>query len=270
MKLSVNTARRKPELEYIEAGTGSTLFFLHGISGNTEIWCPQLGLFSNKFRAIGWNARGYGNSKAINHTIDFSEFAKDLYRLTKHLRLEKINLCGHSMRGRIALDVAERFPEIVNSLILLNTFFTYDKKFSFKQRQGFLLNRRKLLIEDGLTLEEFGLKIILQMLGKNASGATKLKILNTRCSLNISSYINAVESMVMYEKVCNLESLSVPTLILAGARDTIPPPPAIALKMNDRIENSVLIMIESIGLCLNLEEPQLFNGNISKFLSKIK
>ena len=253
---------------YLEKGDGPVIIFLHGISGNKEIWIPQLKLFSKQFRAISWDARGYGQTEPIKESFDFGHFARDLYVMTQHLNLDKIILCGHSMGGRIALDFSERYPKIVHSLILANTFFGYDESFTKVERLGFLKKRQKLLKDNGLTLRQFGEKIIPQMIGPHTSVPVKNKILQTMLTLNVESYLNTVESMVMYEKVCDLESINVPTLIITGSNDTIIPP-AISTRMNKRIRNSTLLVIKETGHFVNLESPQLFNEAVLDFLNRL-
>lgn len=256
-------------LSYLEKGDGPTIILLHGISGNKEIWVPQLKIFSKQFRTISWDARGYGQSQSIKNSFNFSQFTSDLYELVQHLKLDKIVLCGHSMGGRIALDFAEAHPSMVRSLILVNTFFGYNESFTKTQRLGFLEKRKKLLIDDGLTLREFGEKIIPQMIGPNANSFVENKILETILTLNVESYLNTVESMVMYERVSDLASIEAPTLIITGSRDTISPP-EISVQMNKKIKNSKLLVIEEAGHFVNLESPRLFNEGVIDFLNRVK
>ena len=120
-----------------------------------------------------------------------------------------------------------------------------------------------------MTLNQFGKKIIPQMLGGNAPYSVKQKILQTITTLDIKNYLNTVESMVMYERVCELESIEVPTLILTGEKDTITPK-NIAIEMHSRINNSKLVLIEDVGHFVNLESPELFNKTVLDFLNKLK
>ena len=268
-QISLSNSSSNVVLNYLRSGTGKPLLFLHGISGSKEIWLPQMDFFANQFETISWNARGYGGTQNVPKRFDFFNFSSDLHELVEQLKINKVNLCGHSMGGRIALDFAERFPELVNSLILVNTFFGYDKQFTTEQRLGFLRKRKKLLEEDGLTLKQFGKKIIPQMLGVNAPYGVEQKILQTITTLDIKNYLNTVESMVMYQRVCELESIEVPTLIFTGEKDTITPK-NIAIEMHSRINNSKLVLIEEAGHFVNLEAPELFNQTVLDFLNKLK
>jgi pimeloyl-ACP methyl ester carboxylesterase len=63
-----------------------------------------------------------------------------------------------------------------------------------------------------------------------------------------------------------LSSMHVPTLILVGAEDTVTPPGA-AEEMHRGIAGSELIVIPAAGHLTNLEQPDLFNGALARFLS---
>ena len=52
-----------PAIAYDEVGRGPAVVFLHGIGGNRTNWTAQLdALVEEGFRAIAWDARGYGRS----------------------------------------------------------------------------------------------------------------------------------------------------------------------------------------------------------------
>jgi pimeloyl-ACP methyl ester carboxylesterase len=63
-----------------------------------------------------------------------------------------------------------------------------------------------------------------------------------------------------------LSSMHFPALILVGAEDTVTPPAA-AEDMHRGIAGSELIVIPEAGHLTNLEQPELFNGALARFLS---
>ena len=62
-----------------------------------------------------------------------------------------------------------------------------------------------------------------------------------------------------------LSKISVPTLILVGEQDAVTPPSA-AKSMHYRIPNSKLHFIDNAGHMSNLENPNIFNEHLTKFL----
>ena len=54
--------RGKPGIAYEVQGDGPAVVFLHGIGGHRGNWVDQLDRFSRHYRAVAWDARGYGDS----------------------------------------------------------------------------------------------------------------------------------------------------------------------------------------------------------------
>lgn len=65
-----------------------------------------------------------------------------------------------------------------------------------------------------------------------------------------------------------LSKISVPTLIMAGEHDAVTPPEA-AKNMHDKIPNSKLHLIENAAHMSNLENPNMFNEHLAKFVDEI-
>ena len=49
-------------LGYRECGEGPALFFVHGMGGDSVNWETEYEQFSDRYRVIGWDAPGYGES----------------------------------------------------------------------------------------------------------------------------------------------------------------------------------------------------------------
>ena len=110
-----------PRIAVTYAGKGPVLLFLHGIRGNKRNWYAQLEAFSANFTAAAWDARGYGESDDYAGPLQFDDFASDVVRVADHFDAQRIHLAGLSMGGRIARNVALRFPERLHSLTLVAT-----------------------------------------------------------------------------------------------------------------------------------------------------
>ena len=71
----------RPRIAVDEAGSGKLLVFMHGIGGNKTNWRDQVPVFGEKFRAVAWDARGYGGSDDYEGPLDFADFSADLIRV---------------------------------------------------------------------------------------------------------------------------------------------------------------------------------------------
>ena len=114
------------------------LLFLHGGPGYNcvtfEATTAQK-LADKGFYVIVYDRRGEGRSPDTSAQFTFRETFDDLNSILLSLKLDKVNLIGHSFGGIVATLYAEKYPEKVNSIILVSapvvlqeTFRTIIKK----------------------------------------------------------------------------------------------------------------------------------------------
>ena len=80
---------------------------------------------------IGFDVRGIGNSEG--KPISFEQMVQDTAQIVKKEK-PPIQLVGHSLGGLIALKVAEKVPEVVDSVVLVCS----NPQYSLKNKSGFV------------------------------------------------------------------------------------------------------------------------------------
>lgn len=106
-------------LHYEISGNGKKpLVLLHGFMENTTIWEEMEAHLSKDFTLIKIDLPGHGKSKVYQeiHTVEL--MAEKVKEVIDALKLEKINLLGHSLGGYVSLAFAEKFPKILESMTL--------------------------------------------------------------------------------------------------------------------------------------------------------
>lgn len=254
-----------PRIAYEAAGAGPTVVFMHGIGGNRSNWREQLAALAPEFRAVAWDARGYGDSDDYAGPLAFPDFAADLLRLLDHLDVERAHLVGLSMGGRIAMDFYEAQPARVASLVLCDTFPGYDESITKEQREKFIASRRKPLVEDGKEPRDIAPLVAPTLLSKGAPPAALQRLVDSMAMLHKASYVKAIEAMTRYEPVARLTEFRVPTLVICGDEDSLTPP-AIARDMAMKIPDARLAILERAGHLSNIEQPAAFNAVLLGFL----
>jgi pimeloyl-ACP methyl ester carboxylesterase len=108
-------------LSTIEAGTGDPAILLHGLGATKASMLPTLGALARAGRrAIAIDLPGFGDStKPLLATYDASYFARAVIALLDALGLERADLVGNSMGGRVAIEVGLRAAERAGRLVLL-------------------------------------------------------------------------------------------------------------------------------------------------------
>ncbi len=253
-----------PAIAYSEAGTGHVVLFMHGIGGNRRNWREQVPAIGRHFRAIAWDARGYGDSDDYAAPLKFADFADDIHRLLDHVGVASAHLVGLSMGGRIALDFYERAASRVKSLALVDTFPGYDDSFTPAAREQFVRIRKQPLIE-GKEPRDIAPTVAKTLVSSCATEDHINQLIDSMSRLHKDSYIKAIEAMTMYEPVADLSKIAVPTLVIVGDQDRLTPP-TVARQMAASINGAELVILRNAGHLANIEQPALFNSIIEEFL----
>lgn len=98
-------------------GSGKSLLILHGFLGMSDNW-KTLGVqFASDFQVHILDLRNHGRSL---HSEEFSYelMVQDVFEYCQAHNLEKINIIGHSMGGKVAMLLAATHPELVDKLIV--------------------------------------------------------------------------------------------------------------------------------------------------------
>lgn len=103
---------------------GSVVLFLHGFLGSCEEWLPVMEPISISARCISIDLPGHGDTKFLSHdhgsavdatTLSIEIVADLLYRFIQHSVPGKVTIVGYSMGARIALYMALKFVDKVQS-----------------------------------------------------------------------------------------------------------------------------------------------------------
>lgn len=114
---------------YLEWGQGKrTIILLHSLTDTAEIWKDFAPLLSKNYRIITPDRRGVGKTEKSPSGYEIENLAKDVKGLIDSLKLEKVNLVGHSFGGNIAVTVAANSPDKINSLVLIEGGFWEKRK----------------------------------------------------------------------------------------------------------------------------------------------
>ena len=110
------------EIHYEIHGTGpETILFAHGLLWSGAMFAAQVEALRSSYRCVTFDFRGQGQSAVTETGYDMDTLALDAAALIEHLRLGPCHVVGLSMGGFVAMRLAARRPDLVRSLILLET-----------------------------------------------------------------------------------------------------------------------------------------------------
>lgn len=122
------TLYKNTKISYSDQGKGTAVVLLHGFYENKEMWNAFVPDFSKKYRIITIDLLGHGQSECLGYVHTMENQADMVHTVLQELKIRKAVLVGHSMGGYIALALAELYPEMMKSLVLLNSTSRADSE----------------------------------------------------------------------------------------------------------------------------------------------
>lgn len=107
------------KLYYQTIGTGQPLIILHGLFGSSDNWRGIAQQLAAHAQVIMVDLRNHGLSPhSSEQTYDL--MAKDLAELCEALTLDKVNIIGHSVGGKVAMAFSQRYTQKLNKLVVVD------------------------------------------------------------------------------------------------------------------------------------------------------
>ncbi len=245
-------------LYYETRGAGPPVVFVHGFSLDTRMWDPQFELFAQQFRAVRYDARGFGQS-ALPDSAPYTH-AADLLALIQHLELEPAHLVGLSFGGGLAIEFAMDHPASVRSLTVVDGAlggYAFAKDWgavgALARGQGLAAAKQAWLADElfAAANDQPGIAAQLRAMVEDYSGYHWLHKDPGRWSDTPG--------------VQRLEALAAPTLAIVGERD-LPDFHAIADLVAARAPDARKVVLKGVGHMSNMEAPLQFNEIVAAFL----
>src|SRR5690554_5424616 len=98
-------------------GEGAPLILLHGLFGALENLGAIARQFQKERQVHALDLRNHGSSFHTD-TMDYPSMAADVLAYMNEQRIDRASLLGHSMGGKVAMQVALQAPERVEKLIV--------------------------------------------------------------------------------------------------------------------------------------------------------
>ena len=107
------------QLHYRELGKGEPIVMLHGIFGSSDNWLTQSKMLSEHYHTYAVDQRNHGQSPH-DERFDYPSMVEDVLQFMQDKNIEDPILMGHSMGGKVAMNLAVAYPEKVQKLIVVD------------------------------------------------------------------------------------------------------------------------------------------------------
>ena len=107
------------KLNFQRLGQGEPLVILHGLFGTLENWGTAAKALAECFDVIAVDLRNHGKSPHAPE-MNYPIMADDVIELLNDLGLSSVRLMGHSMGGKVAMQIALNHPERIHKLLVVD------------------------------------------------------------------------------------------------------------------------------------------------------
>lgn len=127
------------EIAYEEAGRGDpAVLLIHAPFGTRSHFAAVFDHLAARNRVIALDLRGSGESGVPSDGYRIHDLAEDVCAVCRTAGVDRVVLCGHSLGGTVALEVAALKPELVAGVALLDAVVLFPETLRRQVLEGFV------------------------------------------------------------------------------------------------------------------------------------
>ncbi len=253
------------DLFYRSIGDGpETIVFSHGYLMNNTMYNDQIAVLKDKYRCVTFDHRGHGKSEVTASGYALEDLVDDAIAFVEGLGSGPVHFVGMSTGGFVGMRIALRRPEVLKSLVLMNT--------SASKEPAAAKKKYDLLI---WMVKTFGWGPVIGTAIKTMFHSTFLKDRSRKeqvkewknivKSHNKGAVIKFGQGIFSRDDVLDrLSALEIPCAVIIGEFDAATPP-KLGRKIADKIPGAKLYEIKDAGHSTPIEKPQEVNKALRDF-----
>ncbi|MBQ6304256.1 MAG: alpha/beta hydrolase [Clostridiales bacterium] len=238
-----------------------TLFFLHGLTANHNLFNGQTGFFSDRYNVITWDAPAHGASRPFED-FTYEKAALAAKKILDDNGIREAVFIGQSMGGFITQSVIKRFPDVVKGFVSIDSTPFGEKYYSGS--------------------DKWWLRQIEWMAGLYPD-KTLRKAIAKQCTTTDHAYKNMIDMHSIYSKkeLCHLLSIgyagfledncdikiNCPVLLIVGREDKTGKVQSYNRQWSEEL-GVPITWIEDAAHNSNDDKPEMVNKAIEKFLRR--
>lgn len=240
-------------------GEGHPIVFIHGALVSSTMWSAQVERLKDEYLVITIDLPEHGKSRnKVLKDYTVQSLCSSVMGLLSELDITRFNLCGHSLGGMVAQEIAMTNPECVRSLILAET--SYGTRNTLGERVSSWASEKMLYL---MTQKQL-VNMSARTYGK-LNTDTRKYIEEEISVYSITQSRRVMAAALNYSSKERLANININTLILVGAENRQTHGQAHA--MNQLIKNSELVSVPAAHHLLNMDNAAFFNDQVYKHLA---
>jgi len=252
------------EIYYELHGEGPPLVLIAGLASDSQSWLPVIGPLAERLTVIVYDNRGVGRTLPKDARTEIPLLADDVIALIDRLGYAKVHLLGHSMGGLIAQDVAARFPDRIDRLILVGTGpRTTDE-------DNTLLSDMARSLEAGANPEAWFRELFRRIftarfMADEAAVAEALRVaMEYPYPQTPAQFRRQVDAVARYPGA-KRGGIRARTLVMTGSEDALFPP-EVGQALTEEIPDARFLLMPGVAHSMHMEAPERFVDAVGRFL----
>jgi 3-oxoadipate enol-lactonase len=236
------------------------VLFLNPIGTDVRIWAPQAAVLGEHVRVIRFDTRGIGRSDGPPGPYSMERLALDALAILDALDVERAHVCGLSLGGLVALQLAiNHRPRIgravfANTAARVGTAALWDAQIAAMQASG------------APNVEEIALATFLSDGFRQRRPEAIRLVRDMLSATSLNGYLGCFAALRDADLRHLASTVACRSLVIGGELDQATPP-ALAEDLHAAIVPSELVVIPGVGHLSNLEAPGLFSRRVLQHLA---
>ena len=248
--------------------TAPTIVFGHGLLFSKWMFSAQIAALRSDYRCIALDWRGQGDTPPTESGYDMDTLTGDATELIDRLVGAPVHWVGLSMGGFVGQRIAARRPELLRSLVLIDTSANPEPKPTAVQDRVLASLYRYV----GITPVRRSVEKVMfaPTFRKDPAKRAVIEDWVAQLARNDKNGIRkAVLAVANRRGVADeIGSITAPTLVIVGA-DDVPTPVKQSRRLAELIPAARLEIVPYCGHSSTIEQPEAVTGLIRPFLADV-
>jgi pimeloyl-ACP methyl ester carboxylesterase len=266
------------QIAYEIYGEGYPLVLVNGLANDNTYWKYAISHFAPHLQIISYDLRGHGRSDNPRRTdhVEIEHHARDLVELMDHLSLSGPVVAGFSLGVQIMFETYRHLENRMGALIAvtgpyenpLGTFYglpipklVIDQVFGLAGRlEGPLAYAWPRILGAPFIYP------VSRLIGATKASAKDMQgFYDHAKDMDVSLFLRFAHAAARHSAKDVLPRIEVPTLVIGGEKDTFTPA-KLSAHMADAIPDADYLLVKGGTHTTLVEEPELVNSRIERFL----
>lgn len=239
------------------------LVFSNSLGSDLRIWDTLVPHLLSDFRVIRYDTRGHGLTEAPPPPYSAAALAEDVVGLLDQLGIQKAVVCGLSVGGVIAQQLAIAHPDRLLALILCDTGARIGTVTSWEERIA-IVKANGLAVLAAPSMERWFSAEFRRLYAADVRGYANM-VLRTAAD----GYVGTCYALRDADLTEAAAAITIPTLVLCGDQD-IATPPDMARELAKIIPNARLVLMPGAAHISCVEQPAYMARQITQFLREVQ